>query len=118
MNNGSYKNLVVWQKAIQLAKEVYSVTEDFPKIEQFGLISQMRRCVVSIASNIAEGSKRQTNKDFRQFLSIAYGSGAELETQLIISKELGYLSENNIKNAENILEEIMKMLNKMMSVFK
>ena len=75
-----YKDLVVWQKAMALVEEVYILTKEFPKEELYGLVSQMRRAVVSIVSNIAEGSRRGSRKDFRQFIIIAYSSGAELET--------------------------------------
>lgn len=104
----SFKQLIVWQKAIELVKEIYCVTRDFPKTEIYGLVSQIRRASVSIPSNIAEGKKRKTKKDFVQFLRIADGSAAELETQLIISKEL-YSSINFLK-AEKLLTEIQKML--------
>lgn len=116
MASRSYKDLIVWQKAIELVKLIYLVTASFPKSEIFGLTSQMRRCSVSIASNIAEGSKRRTKKDFNQFLLIAYGSGAELETQLLISTELKFINDKDICPASNTLEEIMKMLNKMTSI--
>jgi len=116
MASRSYKDLIVWQKAIELVKLVYLLTTNFPKSEIFGLTSQMRRCAVSIASNIAEGSKRRTKKDFNQFLLIAYGSGAELETQLLISTELKFINDKEAGPASNTLGEIMKMLNKMTSV--
>lgn len=118
MNSQSYKNLIVWQKSIDLVIEVYKITNSFPKSEQFGLVSQMRRCAVSIASNIAEGSKRGTNKDFNHFLVMAYGSGAELETQIEISYQLRFMTKSEATEAENLLEEIMKMLNKMTKLFK
>lgn len=107
----SYKDLVVWQKSIDLTIEIYRLTKDFPKEEQFGLISQMRRSAVSIPSNIAEGRSRGTKKDFLQFVRIAYGSGAELETQIIISKKLEKLNKFDYSKIDRILEEIMKMLN-------
>ena len=83
-----YKDLIVWQKAKIFCVNIYKLTDEFPKSELFGLTSQLRRAAVSIPSNIAEGSKRNTQKDSNQFYAIAYGSGAELETQLEISKEL------------------------------
>ena len=87
MNNviASYRELIVWPRAVDLVAEVYKVTEAFLTTERYGLVSQMRRCDVSIPSNIAEGRRRGTRKDFRQFLLIAYGSGAELEMQLEIA---------------------------------
>lgn len=111
----SYKDLIVWQKAIDLVIAVYKLTGTFPKEELYGLVSQMRRCAVSIPSNIAEGRTRGTRKDFRQFLIIAFASGAELETQLIISKRLQYGTTEDYNKVEEILIEIMKMLNKMSS---
>lgn len=82
----SYKDLLVWQKALELSVEIYNLTENFPKEEIYGLTSQIRRAAVSIPSNIAEGRYRGSKKDFSQFLRIAYASGAELETQLEIAK--------------------------------
>lgn len=92
-----YKDLIVWQKAIKLVILIYDLTKAFPQNEIYGITSQMRRSSVSIPSNIAEGSKRRTKKDFEHFLSIALGSAAELETQLIISENLnlGDLSKIN-----------------------
>ncbi len=104
----SFKNLIVWQKSLKLAILIYKLTKKFSVDEKFGLISQMRRCSVSIPSNIAEGSKRKTKKDFAQFLRIASGSAAELETQLIISKEIYQKIE--FKEVFSLLLEIQKML--------
>ncbi len=87
----SYKDLDVWKKSIELVKQVYSLTQGFPKEEIYGLTSQMRRCAVSIPSNIAEGKTRQHVNEYIQFLYIGLGSCAELESQVIIAKELGYL---------------------------
>lgn len=109
----SYKDLIVWQKSMELVTAIYKFTESFPRGELYGLVSQMRRCAVSIPSNIAEGRRRSTRKDYRQFLIIAYGSGAELETQLEISKRLGFGGEQDYKKVEELLEEVMRMLNKM-----
>jgi four helix bundle protein len=83
-NLNSYKDLIVWQRAMELVVEIYKLTDKFPKEEIYGIISQMRRCAISIPSNIAEGRRRDGKKDFRRFLIIAYGSGAELETQIEI----------------------------------
>ena len=88
----SYKELTVWQKSIELVVEVYELTDKFPKVEMYGLISQMRRSAVSIPSNIAEGCARQNNKETIQFLYVSLGSIAELETQLLIAKELNYIA--------------------------
>ena len=109
----SFKDLIVWQKGITLCEEIYKLTENFPSKEQFALTSQIRRCAVSIPSNIAEGQKRGPGKEFRQFLRIAYGSGAELETQLIIATKIGYLSQINFDRVAPLLIEIMKFLNVM-----
>ena len=84
----SFKELTVWQRSVELVLEVYKITTDFPPSEQFGMTNQMRRAAVSIPSNIAEGKKRGTIKDFIHFLHIADGSAAELETQVLISEKL------------------------------
>ena len=109
----TYKDLIVWQKAIDLVVEVYKLTDNFPKAEMYNLTSQMRRSSISIPSNIAEGRRRGSKKDYRQFLIIAFGSGAELETQIIISKKLSYVKTENFQKIDELLEEIMKMLNRM-----
>ena len=108
---------MVWQKSIELTVQIYQLTALFPTDERFGLTSQMRRSAVSIASNIAEGSRRNTRKDFRHFIAVAYGSGAELETQLIIANQLKLTKPTDINAAEKLLGEIMKMLNKLLSIF-
>lgn len=87
----SYKDLDLWQKGMELVKGVYQVTQDFPDTERYGLTMQIRRAAVSVPSNVAEGFRRQHNKEFRQFLHIALGSCAELETQLLLAHEIGYL---------------------------
>ena len=109
----SYKDLIVWQRAIELTIAVYDITELFPKEEIYGLTSQMRRCAVSIPSNIAEGRLRGTKKDYLNFLRIANGSGAELETQIEIAKKLSKTKRINFSKADSLLEEVMKMLNVM-----
>lgn len=106
----SYKELIVWQKAIELVRLVYTLTSLFPKNEQFGITSQIRRAVVSIPSNIAEGYARKSHKEYLQFYSIAYGSALETETQLIISKKLELADPNQITKSESLLEEVIKML--------
>lgn len=107
----SYKDLQVWQKAIELVTMIYRLTESFPQKEIYGLTSQMRRSSVSIPSNVAEGSRRGSRAEFRHFLLIAFGSGAELETQLEISKKLSFGNEKDIESCLHLLEEVMKMLN-------
>jgi len=109
----SYKNLIVWEKSVDLACMVYNVTEKFPRSELYGMVSQMRRASVSIPSNIAEGRSRTSRKDFSRFLSIAHGSAAELETQLEISSRLEFCSENNERILKNLISEIKAMLGSM-----
>ncbi len=109
----SYKDLVVWQKSMELVTEIYKITKNFPKEEIYGLISQMRRCVISIPSNIAEGRRRGSKKEFLRFLLTSYGSGAELETQIEIAKRLKFCEENKFSEAGQLLDEIMRILNKM-----
>ncbi len=101
-----------------LVTGVYKLTELFPKTEMFGLTSQMRRSAVSIPSNIAEGKGRSTRKDFAQFLITARGSGAELETQLIVAENLGYVSKSDLDAILIELTEVMKMLNSLISKLK
>lgn len=111
----SYKDLVVWQKSYHLVLCIYEVTKTFPKEEQFGLSSQMRRRAVSLPSNIAEGNTRSGMKEHIQFFRIAYASGAELETQVLLAKDLGYIPSNQYQVIEEDLQEIMRMLNKLIS---
>lgn len=111
----SYKELIVWQKAYQLTLDIYSVTKKFPKEELFGLVSQMRRCSVSIPSNLAEGNMRGGNKEHIQFIRIAYGSGAELETQLLLARDLKYIENKEYNELISLLSEVMKMLNKLIT---
>lgn len=106
-----FKELIVWQRAVELVEEVYRVTGLFPKDEIYGLTSQMRRCAVSIPSNIAEGKKRGSLKDYVHFLRVADGSAAEMETQVVIAKRL--YPEHDFEKAEVLLVEIQKMLTKM-----
>jgi four helix bundle protein len=109
----SYKDLEVWQLSLKFVKDIYQVTSDFPSSEKFGLAQQIRRAAVSIPSNIAEGQFRNSSKEFKQFLSVALGSAAELETQLIIAREIGYLSTEGNAVLLITLERIMKMLKKL-----
>ena len=111
MKLSSYKDLIVWQKSMNLVEEIYKLTGEFPKSETYGLASQMQRCAVSIPSNIAEGYKRNHSAEYIQFLSIANGSGAEIETQIEICKRIPDLKNHDYKKAEELLEEVMKMLN-------
>ena len=107
----SYKDLLIWQKSMVLAKSIYELTAKLSRDEQYGLISQMRRSATSIPCNVAEGSRRGTKKDFRNFILVAYGSGAELETQLELTKLLGLAAAQDISPIEKMLDEIMRMLN-------
>jgi four helix bundle protein len=100
----------VWQKGIELVVIVYEITASFPEEEKYGSSAQMSRAAVSIPSNIAEGHLRKTSKDFKQFLSIARGSCAELETQIIIAHKLGFIQEENFNNLSPKIEELSKML--------
>ena len=111
----TYKELIVWQKSIELVLEVYSLTADFPESEIYGTTSQMRRAVVSIPSNIAEGYGRRSIKSYSQFYAISYGSALELETQIIIAKRLNLASKEKFSKAENLLIEVSKMLNSMIT---
>lgn len=111
----SHKDLIVWQKAMELVIAIYNLTDQLPKSEIYGLTSQMRRAVVSIPSNIAEGRRRSSRKDFRNFLLNAFGSGAELETQIEIAKNLNFSRNLDYSKVDNLLEEVMKMLNKITS---
>lgn len=106
----SYKDLLVWQKGILLVKNIYLLTQAFPDAERFGLVSQMRRAVVSIPSNIAEGQARHTRREFIQFLSHAEGSVAELETQVILGVELGYCALSDTHEITGLTTELSKML--------
>lgn len=110
----SYKELIVWKKAMELVKEVYWLTEVFPKDELYGLKSQMERAAVSIPSQIAEGYLRQHRKEYLHFLSISLGSAAELETQILVCKSISKFKHIDFKKAEKLIEEVMKMLYVMM----
>jgi four helix bundle protein len=107
----SYRDLVVWQKSIELAKQLYRLTAKFPSEEKFGLISQIRRAAVSVSSNIAEGQARNTTGEFIQFISHAEGSAAELDTQLHLSVELGFLDSTDAAPMLMLIDEIRRMLN-------
>lgn len=108
-----YKELLVWQKAVDLAVEVYHITGKFPKEERYGLISQINRSVISIPSNITEGAGRNTNREFNNFLGIAQGSSFELDTQLFISNRLNFISTQEYHNIELQLEHIQNMTAKL-----
>ncbi|MBU0597181.1 four helix bundle protein [Patescibacteria group bacterium] len=107
----SYRDLIVWQKAMDLVVAVYELTELYPREEMYGLAAHTRKTSVSIPSNIAEGKLRGTRKDYRHFIVNAYASGAELETQIEIAKRLSFGKNLNLKKIDDLLEEVMKMLN-------
>jgi four helix bundle protein len=106
----SFRDLKVWNLAIDMTTLVYAVTANFPKSEMYGLSSQMRRAAVSVASNVAEGSARGTRKDFKQFVSIARGSNCELQTQLLIAARLGFATREKIGAIEAASNEVGQML--------
>jgi four helix bundle protein len=106
----NYKELIIWKRAIKLTVETYKVSNQFPSAEKFGLMSQVRRSSVSIPSNIAEGAGRRTDGEFVNFLGIAHGSICELETQLYVAYELGYLQDEKFMALTSELTEIQKML--------
>ena len=115
-----HKDLEVWKRSIKLAKEIYRLTESLPKEELYGLSDQMKRAVVSIASNIAEGAARNSQKEFIQFLYIALGSASELDTQIEICKEIRFknLNEKTLDNLQNELAIISKMIYGLISNLK
>lgn len=110
----SFKELIVWQKSMELVRIIYKQTKLFPREEVYGITSQMRRAAISVPSNIAEGYARKSRKEYVQFYSIAYGSILELETQLILVRDFGYIKDKEFKEAEDILHEVAKMLHVML----
>ena len=106
----SYKDLIVWQKSMDLARIVFNLTKNFPKEEVYGLTSQLRRCSVSIPSNIAEGYARKSRKEYLQFYSISYGSVLELETQLTLAHDFDYVTASDFNRATALTDEVSKML--------
>ncbi len=108
-----FKELKVWQKSMDLVVDIYTVTTNFPTDEKFGLTSQLRRCAVSIPSNIAEGAGRDSDKEFLYFLSIALGSSFELETQLILSQRLNLLTKQNLENLLSLNNYVQNMIVKL-----
>jgi four helix bundle protein len=106
----SFKDLEVWRQSIQFAKDVYRLTEKFPSHELYGLTSQVRKAVVSIPFDIAEGQCRNSSKEFRHYLAMALGSLGEVETQLIISKEIDYLTQAELDYLQSPINDIRKMI--------
>jgi four helix bundle protein len=109
----NFRNLHVWQQSVEFAKDIYLLTEHFPDKEKFGLSSQLQRAAVSMASNIAEGSAKRTSIDFARFLDIALGSAFEIETQLIISNQIGYLNNETFQKLLATLTIMQKQLNQL-----
>ena len=106
----NYKELIVWQKSFKLSVLIYKLTEKFPSKERFGLTDQMRRAGVSVPSNIAEGYARASKKYFNNFIKISLGSVSELETQLLLSIEIGYLEKQDAEEVNGLIIEVQKML--------
>ena len=114
----SYKNLVVWQRSIELTCTTYLLTGSFSEGERYGLVSQMRRAAISVASNIAEGYSRRLRREYARFVQIAFGSGAELETQIVLAKKLGFASEQECAIIDKQLDEVMRMLNRLIAALR
>lgn len=114
----SYKDLLVWQKSMKLVKNVYLATRKFPQSEVYSLTSQINRAAIAIPSNIAEGYGRKSSKGYNQFLSIAYGSSLELETQFLLATDLGFIDKNTNQEILNSIIEIQKMLSSIISKIK
>jgi len=111
----SYRDLKVWQRAIQMTLAIYRLTTDFPKEEMFGLTSQIRRAGVSVASNIAEGYGRGSKGEYKQFLAMARGSNLEVQTQLFLATELGFGNAGQLKAADGLSNEVSEMLNSLLA---
>jgi four helix bundle protein len=106
----NYRDLIVWQDGIKLAKIIYKLTEKFPRTETYALADQIRRAAVSVPSNIAEGQARKLPGEFRHFLHITLGSLAEVDTQLVLAQEFGYLSKDDISSVETQIQDLRKKL--------
>jgi len=106
----NYRELIVWQEAIKIAKAVYQLTGKFPKQETYALADQIRRAAVSVPSNIAEGQARKSPGDFRRFLHISLGSLAEVDTQLVLAQEFGYLSKEDVDSMDEKIQNLRKKL--------
>ncbi|NNV55143.1 four helix bundle protein [Limnovirga soli] len=108
----NYKELIIWQKGIEIVKRIYGFANKFPDEEKFGIVAQMTKAAVSIPANIAEGSSRNSDKDYVRFLQISLGSVFEVQTYLIIAKEMNWLMVEEIKDIETLLEEEIKMIHR------
>ena len=111
----NFRKLDIWKKAIELTKLIYKITVAFPITEKYGLKSQIQRAAVSVASNIAEGSSRRSEVDFARFLEMSIGSAFEVETQLIIAKELGYISKSNYESILSHIQILQKQINALLT---
>lgn len=118
MSQSSYKDLIAWQKAMELVAMVYDATDAFPSHEQFGLVSQLRRAAVSVPSNIAEGKCHYSNRDFVRFLRHARGSLAEIETQILISQDRKYLPDMTVTTLTKRLDELGRILSGLINSLK
>lgn len=107
----SYKDLLVWKESYKLAKQIYRLTERFPSTERYGMTSQMRRAAVSVASNLAEGSRRRGAREMKNFCAIAFGSASELEVQLSLSKDLHFAPVVDFEESEQTLQSTLRLLN-------
>jgi four helix bundle protein len=110
-----FRKLDIWSRGISVVKDVYTLTETLPQTEKFGLISQMQRCAVSIPSNIAEGCSRNSEIEFKRFLEMAIGSSFELETQLILCIEIGFIERENLESLLSDLHLLQKQINSLIS---
>ena len=113
-----FKDLEIWKQSRVMCTDIYNITSSFPDAEKFGLTNQLRRAAVSIPSNIAEGASRSSGKDFSRFLEIAIGSAYEVETQLLISSDLGFIKEENLKEITIKLDSIIRMISRFRSTLQ
>ena len=113
-----FKELEIWKRSRLFCSDIYQITSKFPESEKFGLTNQLKRASVSMPSSIAEGSSRQSNKDFSKFLEVTLGSAYEIETQLLIASDLKFISNTELDNLINELDEIIKMISKFKSTLK
>lgn len=114
----NFRQLIIWKKGIELTKAIYRITKKLPEDEKFGLCSQMRRSAVSISSNIAEGCSRNSDLEYKRFLEIAIGSSFELETQLIIAHEIGYIEMEETNNLQNDIVGLQRQISSLINRLK
>lgn len=114
----NFKKLKIWQESMSLCRQIFNVTNSFPKSELYSLTSQINRSSVSVSSNIAEGSSRSSNKDFKRFLEIALGSLYELQTQIILSEYKSYINKSKLEELELKIEELQKMISGFQKILK